>query len=60
MLDSIDKKIIRKLQEEIPITATPYKDMAIELNIDEDELINKIKKYNKAGILKRVAGILHH
>ena len=60
MLDDTDKKIIGRLQEEIPITATPYKDMAIELNIDEDELINKIKKYNKTGILKRVAGILYH
>jgi len=60
MINSVDKKIIRRLQEEIPITATPYKDMAIELNIDEDELIDKIKKYNRNGVLKRVAGILYH
>jgi len=60
MLDNIDKKIIRRLQEEIPITSTPYKDMAIELDMDEDELINKIEKYNKNGILKRVSAILYH
>lgn len=60
MLDSFDKKIIRRLQENISITATPYREIASELNITEDELINKIKTYNETGILKRIGAILHH
>lgn len=60
MLSPLDKKIIKRLQEDIPLTASPYKDMAKELDIDEDELIDKIKKYNETGILKRVSAILYH
>ncbi|KZL90283.1 Lrp/AsnC family transcriptional regulator [Clostridium magnum] len=60
MLSPLDKKILKRLQEDIPLTASPYKDMAEELDIDEDELIDKIKKYNETGILKRVSAILYH
>ncbi len=60
MLNSFDKKIIRRLQENISITATPYKEIASELNMKEEELINKIKTYNETGILKRVGAILYH
>jgi len=60
MLSPLDKKIINRLQEDIPLTTNPYKDMAEELDMDEDELITKIKKYNKTGILKRIAAILYH
>lgn len=60
MLSPLDKKIIKRLQEDIPLTNCPYKDMAKELDIDEDELIARIKKYNETGILKRVSAILYH
>lgn len=60
MLSSLDKKIIKRLQEDIPLTTHPYKDMAKELDMDEDELISRIKKYSETGILKRISAILDH
>ncbi|WP_297424025.1 AsnC family transcriptional regulator [Clostridium sp.] len=60
MIQNLDKKIIRRLQEDISITATPYKEIADELNMNEDELIDKVKAYNKCGILKRIGAILFH
>ena len=60
MINSFDKKIIRRLQENISVTATPYKEIADELNMNEDELIHKIETYNKTGILKRIGAILYH
>ncbi|OOM75949.1 hypothetical protein CLPUN_29860 [Clostridium puniceum] len=60
MLNGFDKKIIRRLQENISITATPYKEIASELNMKQEELINKIKTYNEMGILKRIGAILYH
>ncbi|MFW2491593.1 Lrp/AsnC family transcriptional regulator, partial [Clostridium chromiireducens] len=60
MIEDLDKEIIRKLQEDIYITPTPYKDMAKDLNMNEDELLYKIKTYNKCGILKRIGAILYH
>lgn len=60
MLTNFDKKIIRRLQDNISIMSNPYSQMASELNINEEELINKIKTYNEMGILKRIGAILHH
>lgn len=60
MINSFDKKIMCRLQENIPLTANPYKEIADELNMSEDELIQKIKTYNETGILKRIGAILYH
>ncbi|MHC6180144.1 siroheme decarboxylase subunit beta [Clostridium sp. JNZ X4-2] len=60
MLTDLDKKIIHRLQESIPITTDPYKNISEELGIDEDELINRMKYYNETGILKRVGAVLYH
>ena len=60
MIENLDKEIIRKLQDDISITATPYKEIAEALNMNEDELLRKIKTYNECGILKRIGTILYH
>lgn len=60
MIDDFDKRIICKLQDDISITATPYKEIADELKMKEDELLYKIKNYNEKGILKRIGAILYH
>ena len=59
-INNTDKKIIRRLQEHIPITAAPYEEIAKELHMEEDELIDKIKIYSDNGILKRIGAILYH
>ena len=60
MIKALDKKLIRRLQENISITANPYKEIADEFNMNEEELIHKVKVYNKCGILKRIGAILYH
>lgn len=60
MLTSFDKKIIRRLQENISIMETPYSQIASELNMNEEELIKKIKDYSTMGILKRIGAVLYH
>ena len=60
MIENLDKEIIRKLQEDISITATLYKEIAKDLNMSEDELLHKVKYYNECGILKRIGAILYH
>ncbi|AKN29582.1 transcriptional regulator [Clostridium carboxidivorans P7] len=60
MLSALDKSIIRKLQEDIPLTPRPYKAMAEEIGITEEELLNKIEDFQSKGILRRIGGILNH
>jgi DNA-binding Lrp family transcriptional regulator len=60
LIDSLDKKIICRLQDNISITSNPYEEIASELNINENELLSRLKTYRKTGILKRIGAILYH
>ncbi len=59
-MEQIDKKIIGKMQKNIPISKRPYKIIADELGILETELINRLKKMEREGKLRRVGAILKH
>lgn len=60
MNSSLEKSIIRRLQEEIPIVPEPYKVIAEELGISEQQLLENIKSLRDKKMLKRISGILHH
>jgi len=60
MLSCLDKKIIRRIQEDIPLTPEPYKEIAMELGISENELLDKLKEFSKNGIIRRYGTILNH
>ncbi len=60
MLTSQEKEIVSRLQGDLPLSPTPYADLAEELGIEEGELLNKIKEFKEKGILRRVGTILRH
>jgi len=60
MDNSLEKAIVRRFQEELPLVPQPYKFIADELGISEQELINKIKELKERKILRRIGAILHH
>ena len=55
-----EKEIISRLQGDLPLSPTPYGDLAKELGLKEEELIQKIKEFKEKGILRRVGTILRH
>lgn len=59
-ITELDKKIIRLLQEDLPICAEPYKQIAKELAMEEEELLNKIQQYVDYGIIRRLGAVLRH
>jgi DNA-binding Lrp family transcriptional regulator len=60
MENSLEKAIVRKLQEDLPLVPRPYEVIAEELGITEEELLNKIQDLSKKKILKRIGAVLHH
>lgn len=60
MLSSLDISIIRKVQEDIPIVPEPYKKIAEELGISQEDLLNKIIEFSNKGIIRRFGAILNH
>lgn len=55
-IDETDKLIINRIQSDFPITPKPYLTIANELGLNEDQVIRRIKKLKKDGIIRRIGG----
>jgi siroheme decarboxylase len=59
-ISGVDKEYIRQLQKDIEIIKEPFKTITENLGISSLELFNKIKEYERIGIMRRFAAILRH
>lgn len=59
-MDKSDLKILKALSGNIDIGVTPFKDIAHEVGLDEDEVIDRVRGLQERGALKRIAPILYH
>jgi DNA-binding Lrp family transcriptional regulator len=60
MIDDLEKEIIRHLQGDLPLTATPFAEVASNIGIGEEELIERIKGLKERGMLRRFGATLNH
>lgn len=60
MADSIDQRIIRRLQEDFPLTAAPYQLLAQEIGITEAELLQRLTQMKACGVLRKMGAVLQH
>lgn len=60
MFSDLDIRIIRKIQDDLPLVPEPYKAIAEELGITENQLINKIQDFCCRGIIRRFGATLNH
>ncbi|MBI5041342.1 MAG: Lrp/AsnC family transcriptional regulator [Gammaproteobacteria bacterium] len=58
-LDSLDRRIINRLQDGFPISEQPYADVAVELGTDESTLIARIDTLLDSGVLTRFGPLYH-
>jgi len=57
---SIEHRILAVLQEGLPSSRTPYKDMAQRIGIEVSELLAVLKDSKKQGKLRRTGAIINH
>jgi siroheme decarboxylase len=55
-LDDIDKAIINRIQSEFPIASRPYLEVANELGLTEKEVLDRVVRLKKSGIIRRIGG----
>jgi DNA-binding Lrp family transcriptional regulator len=55
-----EKNYIRELQKDLEIVERPFLKSAQKLGITEEQLLEKITKYEETGIMRRFAAILRH
>jgi DNA-binding Lrp family transcriptional regulator len=56
LLDDIDKTIINRIQSDFPITSRPFLRLADELDLTEQEVLDRVARLKKAGIIRRIGG----
>ena len=55
-MDEIDKSILNEIQSGFPITQRPFKALGEQLNLSEDEIIDRVKSLKSEGIIRRIGG----
>lgn len=56
----VDKKIVKALQNDFPIVAEPYKEVARRIGISEESLLNRLQGMKEEGILRKMGAVLRH
>ncbi len=59
-VDEIEEAIIRFTQNGIPLTSSPFKDLAESLGLSEEEIVTRIKGMQKKGIIRRFGASIGH
>ena len=52
-LDATDRKVLNRMQEDLPLTPRPFAEVAAELGLDEAELIERIARMRREGVITR-------
>ncbi len=56
-MDTIDRRLLQKVQEGLPLAASPYRQLAEEIGISEEEVIDRLQALKKRGIIRRLGGV---
>jgi len=56
-MDTINHKLLEIIQDGFPISSEPYKDLAIALGVSEEEIIDRVRKLQEQGIMRRLGAI---
>lgn len=59
-LDLIDKKILVALQGDLDASPEPYARLANDLEVSEEEVIERINKMLDEGIIRRIGAMIRH
>ncbi|MCP3670394.1 MAG: Lrp/AsnC family transcriptional regulator [Gammaproteobacteria bacterium] len=60
VLNEIDAILVSKIQGGLPLVSHPYAEVARQIGISEQEVINRISSMQESGIIKRMGIIVRH
>jgi siroheme decarboxylase len=59
-LEDMDKKILARLQGDLPLEKNPYESWARELGITPAGLVERLKALKASGVVREVKAVLRH
>jgi DNA-binding Lrp family transcriptional regulator len=60
MLTELEKKIIARIQGDIPVCERPYLEIAAKIGISEETLLETLKSLHDRGFIRRFGATLKH
>jgi len=55
-IDDTDRTILNRIQSDFPIASRPYGIIADDIGLTENEVIKRLAKLKKSGIIRRIGG----
>jgi DNA-binding Lrp family transcriptional regulator len=56
-MDDIDRILLNLIQEDFPITAAPFAEVAAQLGIGEDDVLERIGSLKEDGVIRRIGAV---
>lgn len=56
ILDDTDRSILNRIQTRFPITLRPFKTIAEDLGLTEEDVIKRVRKLKEKGVIRRIGG----
>ena len=60
MLSKLDKDVIRALQGDFPLVEEPYKVLAAQVGISEEEFLERVKILSEGKCIRKMGAVLRH
>ncbi len=58
--DELDQRIIAKLQGDLPLVSEPFAQLAQELGLTQDQVVERIQALAESGMMRRFGATLRH
>ncbi len=54
---ALEKRLLNDFQHDLPLSTTPFADMAEQLGVSEDEVLGSVRKLQDDGVISRVGPV---
>jgi len=59
-IDALDKRIIARLQGDLPLQSRPFARMAQDLGLSESQVVERVRTLAETGVMRRFGATLRH
>lgn len=57
-LTELEKRLLNDFQREFPLSSTPFADLALELGVSQQEVIDRLRSLVERGAISRIGAVL--
>jgi DNA-binding Lrp family transcriptional regulator len=59
-LDAIDLELMHATQAGLPLVAQPYQHLALQLGIDSEQVMARLRAMQQSGVIRRIGAVPNH